>query len=105
VKRRLQPPNCAMLGVCIEKLRPQIEALRKVGKMIGALLWITVIWLGTGLAVALFLDQREMKKHVPYGEAPGWVTLRLARIVFCLTAIAAWPLAVLILFFERESRK
>jgi len=33
VKRRLQPPNCAMLGICLRELRPKIEALNDLSTM------------------------------------------------------------------------
>jgi hypothetical protein len=50
-------------------------------------------WVGIGLGLACYIDRREMKAHVPYGNLPAGFSLEFIRVgMFFMCGLLAVPI-------------
>lgn len=49
--------------------------------------YLFLIWVFFGIITGVLFDQREMRKHVPYGRVPSGMPLRTVRTSFILVCL------------------
>lgn len=58
--------------------------------MLNYLFWAFAGYLLAGLILFVFLDRDETEEHVPCGEFPSGISLRLIRVITLIVALFFW---------------